>query len=317
LKKATVILFCGLIAACGKGAGPEPKNADNDRAEAPDSAVTKESAEASPSPVESGRALEFRFAFSNATATISMCVDGPFARIDQSWTGVEGTAGRRWGADQSRMIFDSANHVLTVINQTKNTYVKIDAERMAGAQSDLEKGTPIALGNLGATQLKNAPPPAMDGLPPAQIPLPEKSPKKTHPKDCAIFSRELPQGLREETCFAGFEEDVALLEAYAPLLAMAHFTDGLETRIREIETVAAAAAALEWDTGMPVAQFKYGDSPFEEDNAGLESWDRTFTLEARHPCTVAPEDLDPPKDATEEFGLMPWNIPFIVTALPK
>ena len=318
MKKQTVILLCGLIVACGKSAGPEPKSADNDRASISDTAPSAATVAPSTAPVESGRALEFEFAFRNAEATISMCIDGPFARIDQTWVGEENAKGRRFGAEKSRMIFDSANRVLTVINQSKNTFVTINADRMAKAQSDLEKGTPIALGNLGALKGTDTPPPAAaDELPPSQVPLPEKSPKKTHPKDCAVFSRSLPQGLREETCFAGFNEDVAITAAYQPLTAMAQFTDGLETRIREIETVAAVAAAIEWDTGIPVTQFKFGDSPFEEDNVGLEAWDRTFTLKAQHPCTVTPKDLDPPKDATEEFGLLPWNTPFIVTALPK
>lgn len=315
MKKVYVFVLGALIVACGKGAGPEPKNADKD--EAPMDTGPSTDRSAALQPVESGRGMVFSFSFSNAKATVSMCTDNPFARIDQSWVTAGDGEGRRWGADKSRMIFDSANKVLTVINQSKNTFVKIDATRMAKALDDLATGTPMSLGNLGVASGNELPTSAIDGLLPISMPLPSKSPKKKHPQGCAVFERDLPQGLKEETCFLSFSEDLAVSEALAPLVSMANFAGDLEGRIREFETIAAVANAVEWDTGIPASQFKFGDSPFEEDNQAMSAWDRSFRLDEQRPCTLRPEDLEPPEGASEEFGLLPWNTPFIVTALPK
>ena len=314
MKQTSLLIFSTFVAvACGKGAGPEPKTAEEKPAALPSDAAKADATD----PKESGRRLEYTATFADATATLSICTDGPFARVDETWAPAKGSDKKRWGADRSRMIFDSANRTLTVVNLSKNTFVKIDETRIGKAKDDLEKGTPMALGNLGAARG------ALDTdieeklSAPLVIPVPEPSPKKKHPKSCAVFARNLPQGLREEGCFAAFDEELAASEAFSPLLSLNGFTQGLEARVREMEIVAAVSEGIEWDLGLPAALYKFGDSPFEEDLVAMESWDRTLTLTARGTCTVAPSDLDPPKEAAEEFGLLPWPTPFIVTALPK
>ncbi len=308
-------VFILFVSACGKGAGPEPKSAE---VQLVTSSVESKATDAPEvvTPKESGRALRYEFVFSDAKSTLSICTDGPFAVIDQQWSTQEGAGSKHWGADSARLIFDSGNKVLTVINQTKNTFVRVDAERMAEAEADLERGTPISLGNLGAAPSSGPMQPA--ALPaPLAVPIPSKNPKKKHPSGCSVFERDLPKGLKEETCFETPTEDVVVSEAFAPLIGLANFVSVLEERVRDLETVIAVANALDWDTGIPTAQFKFGDSPFEEDNAAMEVWDRTFTLKSRSTCSVLPVDLEPPADAVKEFGILPWNTPFIVTALPK
>ena len=309
----TIVVVAG-ISGCGKAAGPEPRNAKKESTVAPASVDTLSSTTASP-PEESGRGLRYAFVFTDAISSMTVCADGPYAVIDQQWHAPSDGGKKHWGADSARIIFDSANHVLTVINLSQNTYVKLDEARMARAAEDLEKGTPVALGNLGAATRTTDLPAA--GLPPLAIPLPSKQPKKKFPEGCDIFDRDLPKGLREETCFKAFDESASVSDAFAPLISMAEFTAPLAARVRDLETAAAVAEALGWDTGIPTVQYKYGDSPFEEDNAKMEAWDRTFTLEESSPCSVEPNELDPPEGAVQEFGLLPWNTPFIVTALPE
>lgn len=310
MKHLLFFLLCLLIAACGKSTGQKihtaPQKSRQDEPAAPTQPTQP------PEPKQSGRGLTYKFSFKNAEATLAVCADGPFALIDETWKPANNAEVRRWGADKSRIVFDSANKTLTVINLSKNTFVKIGEKRMTETLNALESGTPVSLGNLGAQAST-----AMSTLPVLSAPLPCGSPKKKHPEGCAVFARDLPQGLKEETCFAQFDDDLPISEAFSPLVSLASFVRGLEQRVRELEIVTAVATAVEWDSGLPAAQFKFGDSPFEEDNADMEAWDRTLILKERRPCTVSSADLDPPEDATEEFGLLPWSTPFLVTALPK
>jgi hypothetical protein len=310
LKHSLFFLLCVLSAACGRGADQTIHTAAQKSMEAPP--ATSPPPPQAPAPKQSGRGLAYEFLFSNAEATFFVCTDGPFALIDETWKPSGKTGGKPWGADKSRIIFDSANKTLTVINLSKNTFVRLDEKRMSETRDKLENGTPVSLGNLGAQASS-----AMGVLPPLSAPLPYESPKKKHPEGCAVFARDLPQGLKEETCFAEFDDALPVSEAFSPLVSLASFVQGLDQRVPELEIAAAVATAMEWDAGLPAAQFKFGDSPFEEDNADMEAWDRTLILKERRPCTVSSADLDPPEDATEAFTLLPWSTPFLVTALPK
>ncbi len=307
-----IFLVTAALVSCGKGPGPEPNAAGDEVLSAPKAKPSPKTPTVGPK--QRGRGLVYDFQFLTGGAKIDICADGPFVRIDETWTQKGDLSTQKRAVNNLRIVFDKINKVLTVINLDKNAYVKVNEARMADAQADLEKGKPISLGDLGA-KAKAAPIPDPAGLP-MIIPLPSKTPKRKHPSGCAVFERDLPLGLREETCFAPFDEDLAVSEAFSPLVSLASFTSELNARVPELDVVSAAAEAVDWDLGIPASQFKFGDSPFEEDALKMEAWDRTFTLAKRRPCTLHPKDLDPAKDATEEFGLLPWETPFIVTALP-
>jgi hypothetical protein len=310
-----MLAIVAAFTACGKGAGPNTNNADIEPSPKPKQEPSP--AVSTVAPKQSGRGLVYDFQFATCSAEVTVCSDGPFARIDETWKSAvtDTDPMKKRAVENLRMIFDKVNKVLTIINLDKNSFVKINEARMAEARTDLEKGTPMSLGNLGA---KTRGMPSADSIPsPMVIPLPSKAPKKKHPKGCAVFERDLPLGLKEETCFAAFDEDLAVSAAYSPFVSASSFTFDLNVRVPELDAASAVAEALDWDLGIPSAQFKFGDSPFEETSIGMDPWDRIFTLKERRPCTIESKDLDPPKDAVEEFGLLPWETPFIVTFLPE
>jgi hypothetical protein len=315
-----VLLLSAVLVACGKGPGPDTNSGAIEPAPAADmkqpSATT-----ATVALKQSGRGLVYDFQFADGSAEVTFCSDGPFVRIDETWKSakietdpVGSNPMKKRAVGNLRIIYDKVNKQLTIINLDKNSFVKINEARMAEARIDLEKGTPMSLGNLGAKSKAAAP---TDSIPtPMVIPLPSNTPKKNHPKGCRVFERDLPLGLKEETCFSAFDEDIAVSDAFSPLISAGSFTSELSVRVPELNAASAVAEAIDWDLGIPAAQFTFGDSPFEEPSSKMDPWDRVFTLKDQRPCTIHPKDLDPPKDATEEFGLIPWETPFIVTALP-
>ncbi len=302
---------CLWTASCGMGTGPEPKLAETKTSTVNEEQTVNESFT---EPKLSGRGFRYQFVYSDAKADITFCTDKSRVRVDELWEKKE-SIDRSSGPRSLKMIFDSENKSLTVINNDKNTYKIINEKHMAKAVEDLQNNKPMSLGSSLAI-VKEPKEPVLIPLSSASVPLPAKEIKKKHPDGCAVFERELLGGLKEEICFLPDNGDIPASEDYLAMVSMARFIEELSGRVRELEVVFATAGALEWDLGVPAAEFKFGDMIFEEESNTMKAWDRTYTLKERFPCSISDTDIEPPNDAIEEYGILPWSTPFISTALP-
>ncbi len=279
----SVLLYCGLTAAgCG---GRQPVE------------VTPIPTPHRPDPPPSHGALidktsllmEYDLRFADSTGSVDIRIDGEFVAIEEQWKRSEGVPSLRWGTTKARILFDLKNRILLIVNLEDGAFTRITEERIAEENGRFDA------------------PEASDQV---QTPILMETPEHPHPAGCTPYARDLPQGLKEETCFKSWERmglDPPDLES---LLSLHQLIRGLRRPPSELAVVIDIAEALGRDAGLLVSRRKFGSSPFEEDQTDeLQPWDGILKLRKVSRAALKEEAFELPEDAEERFTLVPWHQP--------
>jgi hypothetical protein len=306
LKQGLFVVSVVFIAACRKNATAPPAAHITEAEKSPVSTMSGGEAE---HVTESGIHAIYGFQFRDSSGTVEIWADGPLLKVSETWNTLEGR-GRRWGAAQVVLLYQSDEKKLMVVNVSQKRFTRLDATRMEKARKDLANRR----ANLAGVGAEGTTPQALlSEL--AAVPKPIDSAQKTHPEGCQVFKRDLPFGLEEESCYRSLDTADIREGALDALLSFGTFVEGVADQIGELAAVSALAEAVAFDLGLLVSQYKFGVSlDIDQEPSGksgeLESWDRVITLEKLEPFTLSPEEMAFTKDAVEEYGLVPWNTPF-------
>ena len=261
-------------------------------------------------PGDQGLFMAFEFTFPDSTGIVELRLEGDFVEVDETWRATSKNQ-FRWGTSNARLVFDNREKTLIIINETNNTYTELTEPTVERIRSDLSERRPMEQHSL-MNRAPPAPPDSEEEIAddtPSYIALPEKA----HPAECRAYERSLPRGLHEETCFTSWKRAGVRPVRLDALKSLRQFIRGLDKPLSELEVISAISDALAWDLGLAVSQYKFGKSPLApgDSDPGLDPWDRVFKLKVVRPHSLKPSDINLPKSATQEFGIVPWPTPMI------
>jgi hypothetical protein len=247
--------------------------------------------------------LTYALTFADSEGTVEIWIDGEFVRVDETWRRANSVPSMRWATTRARMLFDRQRQVLIVVNLEDNAFTRVTRERIAEENERLASKPKAGIGGSGGSEPLPAASEFLEG-----VPSPVETPVKPHPAGCTAFARELPKGLREETCFNSWERFGLSDPDMGPLVSLAEMVGEIARPPSEIDVIIALADALGWDAGILVSRQEFGVSPFgEDDTAGLQPWDEIATLKQAEQVVPSEEDFAIPEKAEERFTLFPWK----------